>query len=357
MSQPLEQVFTFKSGALQLFVEENKEAFRQLIEVENHLKKRFVGMDDAIEALILSVLSGDPLLLIGPPGTAKSQLISAFYSCVEDPVKQNTEGDYFRYLLTRFTEPNELFGYFEIEQPSGRLYRNPANVHTIQHAQVVFLDEVFNASSAILNSLLTFMNERLFFDRGDEQPVNMQCLFGATNDVPHSNDLRAVFDRFLLRWEVHNIDLQVHKAPDALTELLKVGWEQTYGQYDKRDKRDLGILETTKPNGVNYPDLLRNARDVQLTLKDWTIRGTLTPTENQPFIANLARVIQNCRQYGYSEMSNRRVIKMLHVMFLDSVYQGIKNKGDYQMGIRQLGLMRFAVDRWDDGLDNIIQWN
>ena len=152
------------------------------------------------------------MLLIGPPGTVKSRLIRAFCELIGlmDESDSNNR-DYFEYLLTPFTEPGELFGYYDISKATkGTLERMDKGM--IQHARVVYLDEVFNGSSAILNSILAFMNERIFHDRGERKPVALQCLFAATNRIPETPVLSAFFDRFLLRCKVENVRAMTEAA-------------------------------------------------------------------------------------------------------------------------------------------------
>src|SRR5438552_11716173 len=122
-------------------------------EVIDPLKQRFVGRDEVVDLIALAIVAGEHLFLHGPPGTAKSALIRQFASAVR--------GRYFEYLLTRFSEPNELFGPIDLV----RLREGTvATVTTgmLPEAEFVFLDELFNANSAILNNLLTVLNERIY---------------------------------------------------------------------------------------------------------------------------------------------------------------------------------------------------
>src|SRR5207244_11662611 len=121
-------------------------------EVIEPLKERFVDRDEVIDLIALAVVAGEHLFLHGPPGTAKSALIRQFARAVR--------GRYFEYMLTRFSEPNEIFGPIDI----ARLRDGVVAVVTagmLPEAEFVFLDELFNANSAILNNLLTVLNERV----------------------------------------------------------------------------------------------------------------------------------------------------------------------------------------------------
>ncbi|MCA9220956.1 MAG: AAA family ATPase, partial [Planctomycetales bacterium] len=109
------------------------------------MKSAFVGKDEIIDLLGVSLVAGENLFILGPPGTAKSALVQDLARRVDGPM--------FDYLLTRFTEPNELFGPFDIRRlREGDLVTNTEGM--LPEAAFVFLDELLNANSAILNSLL-----------------------------------------------------------------------------------------------------------------------------------------------------------------------------------------------------------
>src|ERR1700748_3622658 len=116
----------------------------KLHQVLSHLKELFVGKDEIIDLMGVCLVAGENLFLLGPPGTAKSALVSE--------LGRRLAGRTFEYLLTRFTEPNELFGPFDIRKlRDGELTTNTAGM--LSEASLVFLDELLNANSAILNSL------------------------------------------------------------------------------------------------------------------------------------------------------------------------------------------------------------
>lgn len=178
-------------------------------EVTDALKQRFVGRDEVVELIALAVVAGEHLFLHGPPGTAKSALIRQFASAVR--------GQYFEYMLTRFSEPNEIFGPIDLV----RLREGTVATITtgmLPEAEFVFLDELFNANSAILNNLLTVLNERIYRRGAEIHRLPMLSLFSASNHLPEDDALRALFDRFLLRCHVDNL------PRDAMPQLLTAGW-------------------------------------------------------------------------------------------------------------------------------------
>src|SRR3954466_1597496 len=179
-------------------------------EVIDALKRRFVGRDEVIDLIALAVVSGEHLFLHGPPGTAKSALIRQFATAVR--------GRYFEYLLTRFSEPNEVFGPIDLV----RLREGTvATVTTgmLPEAEFVFLDELFNANSAILNNLLSVLNERVYRRGAQVHQLPVLSVFSASNHLPEEHALRALFDRFLLRCHVDNL------RREAMPRLLAAGWE------------------------------------------------------------------------------------------------------------------------------------
>ncbi len=311
----------FESSVLSALASTHENTLRALGGIEQELKARFFGIDNAIRALILAVASGEPLLLVGPPGTAKSRLIRSFCATVGilDQAHLDASSDaYFEYLLTPFTEPNELFGYFDIArmQEGGGLHRIEQGM--MQQAKVVYLDELFNGSSAILNTLLSFVNEGIFHDRGERKKVAMQCLFAATNSVPDAADLRAIFDRFVLRCWIDN----VAASPEDVGNLLTIGWSETYGGIDAQLKT---LWRTT--NNLPYRTLLDDLERLRRTIRIFSAKNQLTAQKDSRFYAELAGLAKHARDYDLSAVSNRRLVKMTHVMLIHALYAAVE-KGD-----------------------------
>src|SRR5271157_175459 len=174
------------------------------------IKQRFVGRDEVVDLIALAAVAGEHLFLFGPPGTAKSALIRGFARAVD--------ARYFEYLLTRFSEPNEIFGPIDLV----RLREGTvATVTTgmLPEAEFVFLDELFNANSAILNNLLTVLNERVYRRGMEVHRLPLLSLFSASNHLPEDETLLALFDRFLLRCHVGLL------KRESMPRLLTAGWE------------------------------------------------------------------------------------------------------------------------------------
>jgi len=178
------------------------------------LKSMFVGKDEVIDLMGVCIAAGENLFLLGPPGTAKTALVHE--------LARRLEARSFDYLLTRFTEPNELFGPFDIRRlREGDLVTNTEGM--LPEADVIFLDELLNANSAILNSLLMVLNERVFRRGRETRAIPALFVAGASNHLPEDEALRALFDRFLLR-------VRCGQVPDAaLGAVLEAGWRMESG--------------------------------------------------------------------------------------------------------------------------------
>src|SRR3977135_3274553 len=169
----------------------------RLAQLAHALEQRFLGKDEVIRLLIIATIAGEHAVLIGPPGTAKSALIRTFARLID--------ARYFEYLLTHFTEPNEIFGPVDIAAfREGRYERRTEGM--MPSAEIVFLDEVFKSNSAILNALLTLLNERRFLSGGQALKSPLLACFGASNEVPVDESRAAIYDRFLLRIRSETLD-------------------------------------------------------------------------------------------------------------------------------------------------------
>jgi MoxR-like ATPase len=252
---------------------------RLATEVLEPMKRDFVGKDEVIDLLGICLIGGENLFILGPPGTAKSARVH--------PLAARMEGKTFDYLLTRFTEPNELFGPFDIRKlRDGELQTNTEGM--LPEASLVFLDELLNANSAILNSLLVALNERVFRRGKETRPLAALMFVGASNHLPEDDALQALFDRFLLR--VHCDNVPGERLPDVLT----AGWKLA--------------TEATAKSALHFDDL----RATQAALASVELAAL-----RQPF----AELVHRIRHAGIP-VSDRRAVKLQRVIAASALLSG-----------------------------------
>lgn len=233
---------------------------QQLHEVLSYLKHTFIGKDEVIDLLGISLVARENAFLLGPPGTAKSAIVRLLSQCIEG-------GKNFEYLLTRFTEPNELFGPFDIRKlKEGELITNTEGM--LPEASLVFLDEIFNANSAILNSLLMALNERIFRRGKENRRLPALMFVGASNVLPEDEALNALLDRFLVRAKCDYVD------PDRLHEVLLAGWslDQRSAQEKPVIAADQIVLLQQQCRTVNLDPIRKQYIDVVHALRNTGIK-------------------------------------------------------------------------------------
>ncbi len=181
------------------------------------LKAPFVGREDEATVVALAIVSGEHAVLIGEPGTAKSAIARRAADLIE--------ARFFKYLLTRFTEPGELFGPLDVKALREGKYQRITR-EKLPEAEIAFLDEIFNANSAVLNSLLSILQERVLYDGYIEVRVPLWSLIAASNRVPEDPELEALYDRLLYRHHVKPVQ------EDLWDQLLDAAWAIEAGKYD-----------------------------------------------------------------------------------------------------------------------------
>lgn len=257
----------------------------RLRQLAGSLERQFLGKDEIIRLLLIAVVAGEHCVLLGPPGTAKSALIRS--------LSELMKAQYFEYLLTRFTEPNEIFGPVDIAAfREGTYRRNTAGM--LPEAEIVFLDEVFKSNSAILNALLTLLNERKYTSGGQIIRCPLISVFAASNEVPGDETLNAIFDRFLLRVRSDNLDAY------HFGELLLRGI-----QHEVRQMRGDRLQPV-----VDAKELLALGRDFGARM-----------SFSDAFLSAYKGLVFQIRAEGVS-LSDRRVVKMLKLFAASAFLDG-----------------------------------
>lgn len=170
-------------------------AMEKLHKIKEHLMDSFPEREEIVEALMLCLISKQHILLVGPPGTAKSAIISTLAALID--------AKYFYYALDKYTVPQELFGPISLKKLEQDIYEKKIE-DQLPTAHIGFLDEIFKASTAILNTLLTLMNERFIVNGGRQVDCPLITLVGASNELPtQQEELGAMYDRLLMRFHVN----------------------------------------------------------------------------------------------------------------------------------------------------------
>ena len=269
--------------------------------VVDPLKRKFVGRDEVVDLIALAVVAGEHLFLYGPPGTAKSALVRQFASAVH--------GNYFEYLLTKFSEPNEIFGPVDLVKLREGVVATVVS-GMLPEAEFAFLDELFNANSAILNNLLTVLNERVYRRGAETHRLPLISAFAASNHLPDDDALGALFDRFLLRCRVDSL------PREQLPALLAAGWAL------ERDGASIG-----RPGEVPTADDLR------------TMAAACREVDLGPVTDAYADAVTKVRDLGVG-LSDRRAVKVLKLVAASAVLCGraAANASDFWV-------LRYAWDR------------
>jgi MoxR-like ATPase len=260
------------------------------------LNTAFLDKQEIIRLLLVSVIAGEHMLLVGPPGTAKSALVRMFTKLID--------ASYFEYLLTRFTEPNELFGPVDIKQFREGTYTRRTE-KMLPESEIVFLDEIFKSNSAILNSLLTILNERRFANGAEVRKVPLMSLFGASNEVPNDENLSAIFDRFLIRALSDNLDSYHFHAlvqKGLANEVVNITGRSPVAQPIFR-AADLHRIHSHFDKWLNF---------------------------SEDFLAKYKGLIFQIRSEGIT-VSDRRVVKLLKLFAASALFDGRTqaNDGDF----------------------------
>ena len=179
----------------------------RLLGIEKGLQTCFLEREPLIRGLILGAISGQHVFVLGPPGTAKTHILKSFTSCISN-------ARMFDHLMMPHTIPDELFGPIDVSALRDTPSRyDRVTTGTMVDSEIVFLDEVWKGNASCLNSTLGIMNERVFRMAGRAIPASLRMLVAASNEMPQDASLRALYDRFLMRFVVGpTIDVENFKA-------------------------------------------------------------------------------------------------------------------------------------------------
>jgi MoxR-like ATPase len=279
---------------------EAEELRQRLQKLRTALGRFFVAKQDLIDLMLVAAVAQEPLLLVGPPGTAKSDLILKF----KDALGIRDE-DYFEYMLTRFTEPSEIIGPIDINQlREGRYIRREQG--KLPTARLAFLDEIFKSNSAILNILLTIVNEKKFYQDGVPQPVRLRVLFAATNEVPEQGELAALKDRFVLKAQSHSVQ------EEHFQELIDAGLQaEVYRSLNQKPWREelCSLTDVLKAN--SYLTQLFGRRHRIGRQEEQNDRQTFFPAD---VFREFQRMIKTLVREDRIFISDRKLVKLYKLL-------------------------------------------
>jgi len=240
--------------------------------------------EDEARVLALALASGLNCVLIGSPGTAKSLMI--------DTLAKMVDAKYFKYLLTKFTEPEEIFGYPDVKtlRETGEIVYNYSN--KLPEAEIAFLDEIFKGSSAILNTLLRIINEKEFYDGRQFIRVPLHVLYGASNELPEDESLNALYDRFIIR-------LFMRSTPsDYYEDVVRKGWS---------------ILKNSWTNSGNTIMTMDEVRAFSIAILNVDI---------DPIVDTMLEVITKFEKTTETTVSDRRKVMALKLIATNALLNG-----------------------------------
>jgi len=251
------------------------------------LSEPFVQREEEAEVVMLALLSGEHAIFIGEPGTAKSALVRRAASLLK--------AKYFYYVLNKYTEPDELFGPIDINELRSKGVYKRRIEGKLPWAEIAFLDEIFNANTAILNALLSILQERIFVNGDEIVRTPLISLFSASNTIPDEVELKALYDRLVFRHHVRPV------SESKLRELFRAGVEI-----------ELKGIVSEEPI-LTLEELRKLQEKVKALLSK--VR------EDNVFLQKYARLIVIFRENGIA-ITDRRAIKGLKAVVANAVFEG-----------------------------------
>tara|TARA_Y100000589_G_scaffold103657_1_gene97961 strand:+ start:1721 stop:2686 length:966 start_codon:yes stop_codon:yes gene_type:complete len=284
----------------ELHTKDIAEILENVREFSNRLSSLFVARQQVVKDMIIAAIAQEPLLFIGPPGTGKSELVTQFKKMLD-----LDETLYFEYTLTKFTEPSEILGPLDLKKmKSGEFYRRTYG--KLPEASLVFLDEVFKSNSAILNTLLTVLNEKKFYQDGRPTSVPLKILFAATNEIPSISELDALKDRFTLK-------VKINKVPEEQwDQLLQKGLQNETTRYFNRVLNNDQIVSLADFDAL-YSHLQRSMQEFAETGID--------PYFSKSLYFEFKRIIKTILHDFEVSISDRKLIKLYKLVRAKALFE------------------------------------
>ena len=276
--------------------------FRPLLAWIEALDAEFLERSAAVRLAVLAPIAGQHLLLLGPPGTAKTMLARR--------ITEMFDARLFSTLLTKFSTPEDVFGPLSLPELEKGVYQRLTEGY-LPTADVAFIDEIYKANASILNALLSILNERIYFNGKDRIDVPLLAMIAASNEVPEDDEgLDALDDRIVLR--------------------VRVGSLEEAGSFAKLVGRGLGEKQTLPPIPRTLVDALRE-RAKRVEVPERIVRAMLELRES-------------CKK-SQLVVSDRRFRQAVEVMATCAALDGCQALEPAHLGVLSHVLWRRPADQ------------
>lgn len=271
--------------------EKSTQNLRKRIEhLLNLLNSGLYEKKEAIRLALLSAAAGESIFFLGPPGTAKSMISSRIHHAFKEGTK------YFEYLMNEFSTPDEIFGSVKLKGLDEGIYEKNTNGY-LPEANVAFLDEIWKSGPAILNTLLTIINEKKFRNGDKVEKVPLQVLLAASNELPKEKaGLEALYDRFIIRTMVNPVSMDNEESFFALCE---------------KSGKELVVPENMKSNLLTIEEVQNWSEKINEAALTDNIKEVIMEIRRELEVKNQEKNREEKEKYY---VSDRRWKKIIHLL-------------------------------------------
>ncbi len=271
--------------------EKSTQNLRKRIEhLLNLLNSGLYEKEEAIRLALLSAAAGESIFFLGPPGTAKSMISSRIHHAFKEGTK------YFEYLMNEFSTPDEIFGSVKLKGLDEGIYEKNTNGY-LPEANVAFLDEIWKSGPAILNTLLTIINEKKFRNGDKVEKVPLQVLLAASNELPKEKaGLEALYDRFIIRTMVSPVSMDNEESFFALCE---------------KSGKELVVPENMKSNLLTIEEVQNWSEKINEAALTDNIKEVIMEIRRELEVKNQEKNREEKEKYY---VSDRRWKKIIHLL-------------------------------------------